>query len=63
MVMQGITMEASINKSLPIKGKTQTKLGHSWSFLGTFGNSWTLFGIFRYFGIGFGKTLLFWTQG
>ena len=30
MVMLSITMEVSINKSLPIKGKTQAKLGHSW---------------------------------
>ena len=45
MVMLGITMEVSKNKSLPIKGKTQTKPGHSWSFLGIFGNSCTLFGI------------------
>ena len=45
MMMLGITMEVSINKSLPIKGKTQTKPRHFWSFLGTFGNSWTLFAI------------------
>ena len=39
-------MEVSVNKSLPIKGKTKAKLGHSsWLFLGTFGNTWTLFGI------------------
>ena len=31
MVMPSITMEVSINKSLPIKGKTQAKLGHSWA--------------------------------
>ena len=35
MVMLGITMEVSINKSLPIKGKTQAKLGHSWALLET----------------------------
>ena len=45
MMMLDITMEVSVNKSLHIKGKTQAKLGHSWLFLGTFGNSWTLFGI------------------
>ena len=28
MMMLGITMQVSINKSLPIKGKTQAKLGH-----------------------------------
>ena len=33
------------------------------AFLGTFGNSWTLFGILDIFGIGFGKTLFFWTLG
>ena len=59
MMMLGITNEVSINKSLPIKGKTQAKLRHSWSFLRMFGNSWTLFGILDTFGIGFGKTLLF----
>ena len=35
MVMLGITMEVSINKSLPVKGKTQAKLGHSWALFGT----------------------------
>ena len=54
MVMLGITMEASINKSLPIKGKTQAKLGHSWA---PFGNSWALW-YFRLFGIIFRKTFL-----
>ena len=34
MMMLGITMEVSINKSLPIKGKTQAKLGHSWALFG-----------------------------
>ena len=34
MVMLGITMEVSINKSLLIKGKTQAKLGHSWALFG-----------------------------
>ena len=29
MMMLGITMEVSINKSLPKKGKTQAKLWHS----------------------------------
>ena len=38
-------MEVSVNKSFPIKGKTQAKLEHSWLFLGTFGNILTLFGI------------------
>ena len=63
MMMLDITMEVSINKSLPIKGKTQAKLGHSWSFLGTFGNSWTLFGILDILALALGKTLLFWTLG
>ena len=35
----------------------------AWAFLGTFGNSGTLFSILDIFGIGFGKTLLFWTLG
>ena len=39
MMMLGITMEVSINKSLPIKGKTQAKLGHSWALLETLGYS------------------------
>ena len=38
MMMLDITMEASINKSLPIKGKTQAKLGHSWALLETLGH-------------------------
>ena len=38
MMMLDITMEVSTNKSLPIKGKTQAKLGHSHFFLVTFGN-------------------------
>ena len=29
-----ITMEVSVNKSFPIKSKTQAKLGHSWLLLG-----------------------------
>ena len=59
MVMLSITMEVSINKSLPIKGKTQAKLGHSWSFLGTFGNSWTLFGILDILALALGKLYSF----
>ena len=55
MMMLGIAIEVSINKSLPIKGKTQAKLGHSWSFLGTFGNSWTLFGILYILVLALGK--------
>ena len=39
IVMLGITMEVSISKSLPIKGKTQAKLGHSWALLETLGHS------------------------
>ena len=63
MMMLGITMEVSINKSLPIKGKTQAKLEHSWSFLGTLGNSWTLFGILDIFGIGFGTNFTLLDSG
>ena len=59
MLMLDITMEVSINKSLPIKGKTQAKLGHSWSFLGTFGNSWTLFGILDILALAVGKLYSF----
>ena len=33
MMMLGITMEVSINKSLPIRGKTQAKLGHTWALM------------------------------
>ena len=39
MMMLGITIEVSINKSLPIKGRTQAKLGHSWAILETLGHS------------------------
>ena len=35
MMMLGITMEVSINKSLPIKGRPQAQLGHSWALFGT----------------------------
>ena len=54
MMMLGITMEVSINKSLPIKGKTQ-----AWAFLGTFGNSWALFGILDILALALGKLYSF----
>ena len=56
MVMLGITMEVSINKSLPIKGKTQAKLGHSWA---PFGNSWALFGTLDFLALSLGKLYSF----
>ena len=59
MMMLNITMEVYVNKSLPIKGKTQAKPGH---FLVIPGHFWKLLDTpwyFRHVGIGFDETLLF----
>ena len=37
MMMLEITMEVSVNIDLPLKGRAQAWLGHSWTLLGTFG--------------------------
>ena len=42
MMMLDITIEVSVNIGLPLKGRTQALLGHSWELLllgtlGTFG--------------------------
>ena len=42
MMMLDITMEVSINKSLPIKGRPQTQFGHYWNLLALFGTLGTL---------------------
>ena len=34
MMMLDITMEVSVNIGLPLKGRTQAWLGHSWALLG-----------------------------
>ena len=36
MMMLGITMEVSVNTGLPLKGRPQAWLGHSWALLETF---------------------------
>ena len=35
MVMMDIIMEVSVNKALPLKGRTQAWLGHFWALLDT----------------------------
>ena len=42
--MLSITIEVSVNIELPLKGRAQAWLGHSW---GTLGHFWTLFRHFR----------------
>ena len=59
MMMLDITIEVSINKLPPIKGKTQAKLGHPWASLGTI----CTLGIADTFWLQLWETLLFWTLG
>ena len=64
MMMLDITMEVSVNIGLPLKGRTQAWLGHSWALLGTFRHFWKalLLGIFWALGnfthLDFGLNLL-----
>ena len=60
MMMLGITMEVSINKSLPIKGS------QAWAFLVILGHFWKLLDTlwyFRHFGISFGKNFTLLDSG
>ena len=36
MMILHITIEVSVNKELPLKGRAQARLGHSWAHLSTF---------------------------
>ena len=58
-VMLDITMEVSVSKSFPIKGKTQATLGHPWAPLGTI----CTLGIADIFWLKLWETLLFWDFG
>ena len=48
MMMLEITMEVSVNIDLPLKGRAQAWLGHSWALLGTLGHFWELLESFTF---------------
>ena len=48
MMMLEITMEVSVNIGLPLKGRAQAWLGHSWTLLETLGHFWILLETFTF---------------
>ena len=60
MMILEITMEVSVNIDLPLKGRAQAWLGHTWALLRTLGHFWALLESFTF---RHREALFIWTLG